>query len=155
MVLVLAVVAPAAEWKVEGGMTVGEPIPYAMHCALHRDDWGLRVATGYFWTQELTWWTGTHVGVEYALAHAKWFAFDIGIGGSYYYAQAADSLAMTVNRLTGKHVMYEAQWVEWAGVGPEASLWLHGLDAQVTWPGLPTRALHRDWEWRYGYSWYF
>jgi|GEM_PF-6177078 len=142
----------ASSWTFEPGLSFGNPLPCALQLGVHRDDWGGRVAYGFWYRQSETWWTGTTLSLDRAIIRRKRYSLELGVVGNYYYTQALDSMAVAVNEVSGKQVLTKAQWLEWYGLGPGVSVRWYGLFAQASWVALQNGDLHRNLEWRAGFS---
>lgn len=137
-------------WTAGFGVSIGDPVPLNVHFHLDRGDWGARISSGYWHSQWHTWWTGTRFDLHHSWCKGRYHSLETGISGTYYFAQAVDSMAIAVNQALGSNVMYDAQWEEWYGVGPCVSVKLWFLFIQATIPLWQGGDFHRDLEWRLG-----
>jgi len=143
-------VANDSPWRWEGGATLGDPGPAAVDVGLHYRQWGVRYEGGFWVQHELTWWTTSRLSLDYAWIARPHYSLETGVAGTYYFNQARDSLALELNHLMGQRVMYDAQWTDWLGIGPEIAVNWYGLFVQASLPLLEIGSLHRKLEWRAG-----
>lgn len=136
--------------KWEFGIALGDPMPANFQAGYWVDPFIFRVAPGAWYQSDLTFWAGSSASAEYAILDRKWYGIDAGIGFHYFYAQAKDGMAITVNETVGQRVMYDVQWIQWMAAAPQWTVHLFGFFAQIAAPVWQSGEIERNLIWRIG-----
>lgn len=146
---VLSQSAKKTHW--EFGVSLGDPMPLSLQTGFWWNNLVFRSALGGWYQEDLTFWAGGTGSVEYALLNRRFYGIDIGPSFHYFYAQAKDDLAITVNKTLGQRVMYNVQWLQWMACAPQLTVRYFGLFTQFALPVWQSGEVEYSVVWRAGF----
>jgi hypothetical protein len=150
--LIFSLLAQAKQEKHwEFGVALGDPLPLSFQVGYWWNEFVVRACPGGWYQSDLTLWAGAVGSIEYAVVQRPFYGVDVGASYQYFYAQAKDNTAITINETMGQRVLYDAQWEYWMAVAPQMTIRYFHLFTQLSAPIWQSGEIEYKALWRAGF----
>ena len=121
-------------WRFEGGVSVGNPTPLALVAGFGYKNVIFRAEGLGAHNGPNDFWCGYRGSLAWTFFRNLPFKLDVGVGGSYEFAEAPNKLHQAFNDANGEMYLYPYNYTETLDISAEIWAHLYGFFTQVAYP---------------------